>query len=327
MEAAYWAPPKPVSAFGLAFKNPVGLAAGYDKDGLALGGLARLGFGHIEIGTVTPVPQPGNPKPRVFRLVEDEAIINRLGFPSRGSAYVQRQFNRAPAGNWLAELFGSVGRAKTAQAARSARTTAGCIVGVNLGKNKNTPNEQAVLDYLELLQSFAPHADYLTINVSSPNTVGLRALQGRRALETLLSELHAQRLMEQEKLRRRLPLLVKLAPDLTEQELDEAVDVILGARMDGIIVTNTTLQRQGLRSANRTQAGGLSGAPLRSLSEGVLKLVLRRVANAIPVVSVGGILSAEDAKRRLDMGARLVQLYTGLVYRGPGLVKSIIQSL
>jgi dihydroorotate dehydrogenase len=326
-QTAFSAPSKPVSAFGLTFKNPVGLAAGYDKDGVALRGLAALGFGHIEIGTVTPLPQPGNPKPRLFRLVEDEAVINRLGFPSRGSAFVQRQIDRTPAGNWLAELFGTPGRNKRTQVARAAQKSAGCIVGVNLGRNKSTPNEQAVFDYLALLQNFAAHADYLTINVSSPNTVGLRELQGRQALESLLTQLHSQRLMEQERLGRNLPLLVKLAPDLSEGDLDEAVEVIVRTHMDGIIVTNTTLGRDGLRSVHRTEQGGLSGSPLRSLSEGVLKMVLQRLAGAIPVVSAGGILSADDAKRRLDMGAALVQVYTGLVYRGPGLVQAIIKSL
>jgi dihydroorotate dehydrogenase len=237
------------------------------------------------------------------------------------------RMDRRPAGNWLAELFGTAGRGQAAQAARAARKSAGCIVGVNLGRNKSTPNEQAVFDYLALLQNFAAHADYLTINVSSPNTVGLRELQGRQALESLLTQLHSQRVMEQEKLGRNLPLLVKLAPDLSEGELDEAVDVIVRTHMDGIIVTNTSLGREGLKSVHRTQDGGLSGSPLRRLSEGILKMVLRRLAGAIPVVSAGGILCADDAKRRLDMGAALVQLYTGLVYRGPGLVQDIVKSL
>jgi dihydroorotate dehydrogenase len=326
MQVAFGAPSKPVAAFGLTFKNPVGLAAGYDKDGIAVRGLAALGFGHIEIGTVTPLPQTGNPKPRLFRLVEDEAIINRMGFPSRGSAFVQRRLNPG-AGNWIAEMLGVGRRSQAAQAAKSLRRTVGCIVGVNIGKNKHTPNDQAVFDYLELLQNFAAHVDYLTINVSSPNTPALRDLQAGRALEALLIQLHAQRRLEQEKMKRRLPLLVKLSPDLDDRQLDEAVDVIVGAHMDGVVVTNTTLRREGLTSADRAEEGGLSGAPLRAWSEAVLERVVRRVAGAIPVVSVGGILNPEDAKRRLDMGATLVQLYTGLAFRGPGMVKSIVRAL
>jgi dihydroorotate dehydrogenase len=326
MQLVFASPSKPVSAFGLTFKNPVGLAAGYDKDGIAVRGLAALGFGHIEIGTVTPLPQAGNPKPRLFRLVEDEAMVERMGFPSRGSAFVQRRLNPG-AGNWIAEMLGAGRQSQAAQAAKSLRRTAGSIIGVNIGKNKNTPNEQAVFDYLELLQNFAAHADYLTINVSSPDTPGLRDLQAAKALEPLLIQLHAQRRLEQERIKRRLPLLVKLGPDLDERQLDEAVDVIVGAHMDGVVVTNTTLRREGLTSADHTEEGGLSGAPLRERSEAALKTVVRRVAGAIPIVSVGGILNPEDAKRRLDMGAALIQIYTGLVYRGPGLVRVIVRSL
>jgi dihydroorotate dehydrogenase len=326
MEVLYAPPSRPVSAFGLAFKNPVGLAAGYDKDGLAIRGLAALGFGHIEIGTVTPLPQTGNPKPRLFRLVEDEGIINRLGFPSRGSAYVQKRLGLGP-GNWIFDMLGMSPRRKGNRAGGARQQATGSILGVNLGKNKDTPNEQAVFDYLELLQNFAPVADYLTINVSSPNTAGLRDLQGHQALEALLTELHSQRKHEQEKLKRKLPLLVKLAPDLSERELDDALDVISGTHMDGIIVTNTTLSRQGLKSGQSQEAGGLSGAPLRELSEAILKDVVRRVAGQIPIVSAGGILSGEDAKRRLDLGATLVQIYTGLVYRGPGLLKEIVKTV
>ena len=181
-----------------------------------------------------------------------------------------------------------------------------------------------MLDYLELLQCFAPYADYLAINISSPNTVGLRQLQGRAALEVLLSQLHAQRQFEEKKVDKRLPLLVKLAPDLSENELDEAVDVILDTHMDGIIVTNTTLARQGLASKHRGESGGLSGSPLRLRSEAVLCHVVERVSGKIPIVSVGGIMNPEDAKRRLGLGADLIQLYTGLIYQGPGLVKKII---
>ena len=323
----YSAPGKPVSAFGLTFKNPIGLAAGYDKDARAVYGLAALGFGHLEVGTVTPLPQPGNPKPRLFRLEEDEAVINRMGFPSRGSAYVQRRMSPRIRGNWLGEMLGIPGRSNVVNDPRSLRRTAGCIIGINIGRNAATPNEEAVMDYLALLQNFAPHADYLAINISSPNTVGLRALQGGKALEALLTQLHAQRRIEQERIKRRLPLLVKLAPDLTAAELDSAVDVIVSTHMDGIIVTNTTLARDELRSIHASEQGGLSGAPLRKRSEAVLQHVARRVSGGIDVISAGGILDVEDVRRRLDMGAALVQLYTGLVYRGPGLVKSMLRSL
>jgi dihydroorotate dehydrogenase len=198
---------------------------------------------------------------------------------------------------------------------------------VNLGKNKNTPNEEAVFDYLSLLQNYSRLAGYLTINVSSPNTVGLRQLQGRAALESLLTHLHEQRVLEEKRWEKKLPLLVKLAPDLTAGELDDALDVILRTHMDGVIATNTTLAREGLRSSQRGESGGLSGTPLRVRSEEVLHQIVKRVGGQIPVVSVGGIMSPEDAKRRLDMGAALVQIYTGLIYRGPGLVKEIVKAL
>lgn len=317
----FQAPARPVTAFGLTFKNPVGLAAGYDKDGLAIRGLSALGFGHIEIGTVTPLPQPGNERPRLFRLVEDEAIINRMGFPSRGAEFVQMRLNPGLQTGWLEKISGQPRRR------RPPRRPWAAILGVNLGKNKNTPNEEAVFDYLSLIQNFAPYADYLTINVSSPNTPGLRALQGGPALEALLSELHRQRRMEEARLQKRLPLLVKLSPDLSASELDEALEVILTSGMDGVIATNTTLARPGLRSAWGGEAGGLSGSPLRVQSEAALRQIVKRVEGRIPIISVGGIMSASDARRRLEMGATLVQIFTGLVYRGPGLVREIVSGL
>jgi dihydroorotate dehydrogenase len=316
------APAKPVEAFGLKFKNPVGLAAGYDKDGVAIHGLDTLGFGHIEIGTVTPLPQGGNPRPRVFRLVEDEAVINRMGFPSRGTEFVQTQLDPNLHMGFVERTFGFRPRFYVAH-----RRPTEAIIGVNLGKNKNTPNEEAVFDYLSLLQNYSRLAGYLTINVSSPNTLGLRQLQGRAALESLLTHLHEQRVLEEKRWEKKLPLLVKLAPDLAAGELDDALDVILRTHMDGVIATNTTLAREGLRSSQRGESGGLSGAPLRVRSEEFLHQIVKRVGGQIPVVSVGGIMSPEDAKRRLDMGAALVQVYTGLVYRGPGLVKEIVKVL
>ena len=319
-------PSKPVAAFGLNFKNPIGLAAGFDKDAVALRGLAALGFGHLEVGTITPLPQPGNPRPRLFRLVEDEAVINRMGFPGRGSEFVQTRLNVNLRSGWVERFIGFAPR-RARRRSYPLGQGSSTRLGINIGRNKNTPNEQAVFDYLELLQSFAPFADYLAINVSSPNTAGLRDLQGRAALEGLLTQLHAQRLLEQKKLEKRIPLLVKLAPDLSDRELDDAVDAILSTRMDGIIATNTTLERPGLRSNDRSESGGLSGGPLRAQSEAVLQKIVRRVKGEIPVVSVGGIMTPDDAKRRFDMGATLIQLYTGLVYHGPALVKNIVRAL
>jgi dihydroorotate dehydrogenase len=322
----YNAPSTPVRVFGLPFKNPIGLAAGYDKDARAVLGLAALGFGHIEVGTVTPLAQPGNPEPRVFRLVEDQAIINRMGFPSKGSAYVQRRLSPRLRGNWIGEMIGIPGRVSSEPDPRSLRRMTGCVLGVNIGKNASTPIEDAVLDYLALLQNFAAHADYLAVNVSSPNTVGLRQLQGAAALEGLLTQLHAQRRIEQDRIKRRLPLLVKLAPDMTDAELESAVDVIQRTHMDGIILTNTTLARDGLRSEHATEQGGLSGAPLRARSEAALKQVVRQVGSELAVVSAGGVMTAEDAARRLDLGASLVQVYTGMIYNGPGLVKQMVRA-
>jgi dihydroorotate dehydrogenase len=320
--AMYAVPSKPVDAFGLTFKNPIGLAAGYDKDGIAIKGLRALRFGHAEVGTVTPQPQPGNPRPRIFRLLEDEAVINRMGFPSRGSEFVQKRLDPSLRDGVLEKFVGLFRR--SSKSARRTPKNGEMILGINLGKNKDTPNEEAVLDYLELLQCFAPYADYLAINISSPNTVGLRKLQGRAALEGLLTQLHAQRQFEEKKLEKRLPLLVKLAPDLSENELADAVDVILNTRMDGIIVTNTTLSREGLRSEHRRESGGLSGSPLRLRSEAVLRQVVNRVNGRVPIVSVGGIMHPEDAKCRFELGATLIQIYTGLIYQGPGLVKKIL---
>lgn len=286
---------QPVTAFGLTFKNPIGLAAGYDKDGVAVSGLAALGFGHIEVGTVTPRPQMGNPRPRVFRLVEDQAVINRMGFPGRGADFVARQLGNR-------------------------QRTSSIVLGVNLGKNKDTPLEEAASDYLNLMHTFASLADYLTINVSSPNTVGLRRLQGRQMLESLLGSIAKERLS----LTKNIPILVKLAPDLDEAELEDALQVILDSGMNGIVATNTTLSRPRLRSARADESGGLSGSPLRELSLEILKKIVKKVGERIPVVSAGGVMTPEDAHIRLQAGASLVQIYTGLVYAGPGLVKKIL---
>lgn len=325
LQRAFRAPENPVQAFGLTFKNPVGLAAGYDKDAVAIKGLAALGFGHIEVGTVTPLPQMGNPKPRVFRLIEDEAVINRMGFPSRGSEFVQQRLNPMLRESLIEKYFGFVPRSKRSPTNKIEK--GGAILGINIGKNKNTPNEEAAMDYLALLQNFAPYADYLTVNVSSPNTEGLRQLQQRGELEKLLGHLHQQRGIEEKQLDKRVPILVKLAPDLSEAELDEALEAILRAKMDGVIVTNTTLEREGLRSNYQRESGGLSGAPLKVRSEAALRQTVKRVNGQIPIVSAGGIMNPDDAKKRLGMGAALIQIYTGLVYRGPNFANLILMSL
>ena len=299
----YKTPSKPVQAFGLTFKNPVGLAAGYDKDAVAISGLSALGFGHLEIGTVTPKPQPGNPRPRVFRLLEDEAVINRMGFPSQGAYKVADRLQRLNAQTFIK-------RSNT-------------ILGLNLGKNKNTPVEEAPQDYVKLMRSFSSLADYLTINISSPNTVGLRRLQGRNMLENLLGQIN----LELEDWKVKIPILVKIAPDMNEDELEDAIGAILDKGMDGIIATNTTLARDGLRSRHRGESGGLSGSPLTSKSEAVLSCVVKLVDGKVPIVSTGGIMSPDDAKKRLALGASLVQVYTGLIYRGPSLIKETVKSL
>lgn len=292
---------RPVQAFGLTFPNRVGLAAGYDKDGLGWRGLATLGFGHIEIGTVTPRPQSGNPGPRVFRLVKDRAVINRMGFPNRGAAFV-------------------AGRLQ-------GKRPDGLILGVNIGKNLTTPLEGAGEDYLSLVRDFAPLADYLVINVSSPNTPGLRTLQTRHALEALLRPLVAERRLQAQRLGRPVPLLVKLAPDLTPDELDGALDALLTTGIDGVITSNTTLSRQGLTSALASESGGMSGAPARQRNTQIVRDVVRRTAGRLLVVASGGIMRPEDAQEKLDAGATLVQLYTGLIYEGPGLVREINEHL
>ena len=289
-----------VRALGLTFPNPIGLAAGYDKDGLGWRGLAALGFGHIEVGTVTPRPQSGNPGPRVFRLVEDRAVINRMGFPNRGAAFVARRLQ--------------------------GKRPAGLILGVNIGKNLTTSLEHAGEDYLSLVKAFAPLADYLTINVSSPNTPGLRTLQTHHALEALLRPLDAERRVQSQRLGRHVPLLVKLAPDLTSDELDGALDAIMATGIDGVITSNTTLSRRGLNSPLASESGGMSGAPAGARNTRIVRDVVHRTGGRLTVVASGGIMSPRDAQEKLDAGATLVQLYTGLIYEGPGLVKEIVEA-
>jgi dihydroorotate dehydrogenase len=293
-----------VQAFGLTFPNPLGMAAGYDKDALGWRGLSLLGFGHIEVGTVTPRPQPGNSQPRIFRLVEDHAVINRMGFPNQGAQVIARRLQ----GGWR---------------------PSGTVLGVNIGKNKATPLEEAGQDYLSLLHTFAPLCDYLAINVSSPNTPGLRSLQTRQALEDLLAPLAAERDALAKSTGRRVPLLVKLAPDLTLDELDGALEAILNTAMDGLIASNTTLSRDGLTSAMASETGGMSGAPLKTKNTLFIREVVRRLGESargrLPVVASGGVMTCADVQEKLDAGAVLVQLYTGLIYAGPGLVKKMLE--
>jgi dihydroorotate dehydrogenase len=291
------APIAPVEVLGLTFPNRLGLAAGYDKDGRALWGLAGLGFGHIEIGTITLRPQAGNPRLRVFRLVEDEALINRMGFPNKGL--------------------------EAARARLARKRPPGVVIGVNIGKGMDTPLEAAGRDYAELVLALGPLADYLAVNISSPNTPGLREMQGRRRLEALLAELGVARAS----LSRRIPVLVKLAPDLSSADLAEAVEIIEAAGMDGVIATNTTLARDELQSSSRAEPGGLSGRPLFSRALRAVEQTARAVRGRLPIVAVGGIMGAADARAMRNAGAALVQVYTGLVYRGPGLVGEILRAL
>lgn len=302
LQSIYSVPDLPVNAFGLDFVNPVGLAAGYDKDGLAWRGLACLGFGFIEVGTVTLKPQKGNPRPRLFRLQGERALINRMGFPGRGADFVARQL-RGP-------------------------RPPGLLLGINLGINKDTPLERAAGDYVKLMRIFADLGDYLAVNISSPNTVGLRRLQARQTLESLLGALAEERRNQSANIDRHPPILVKLSPDLGETELDDALDVILRAGMDGVIATNTTISRAGLRgSPHAEESGGMSGAPLAWRSTWMVSRISALTGGNLPIIGVGGVMGPEDVKAKLDAGATLVQLYTGLVYSGPGLVKRILGEL
>ena len=290
-----------VHAFGVDFPNAVGLAAGYDKDATAWRGLAALGFGHVEVGTVTPEPQPGNPRPRVFRLVRERSLINRLGFPSEGARRVA----------------GRLGGPRPRDV----------VLGVNLGKQKDTPVEGAAEDYEGLLETFAPLADYLVVNISSPNTEGLRRLQGRDLLDALLGRLAARRDDLAAGLGRRVPLLVKLSPDLDDDELADAVEVMTVRGIDGAIATNTTVVREGLDSPTAREVGGLSGAALRDRSTRMVRRIHDLTTGRLPIIACGGVMSAEDAREKLDAGASLIQIYTGLVYAGPGLPRRILRSL
>ena len=292
----------PVKVFGLEFPNPVGLAAGLDKNGACIDALLGLGFGFVEVGTVTPLPQPGNPKPRMFRLASNNAIINRMGFNSLGVDVLVRNVERA--------------RRRTG------------LLGINIGKNKDTPNHLAGLDYVLCLRKVYALADYVAVNISSPNTAGLRELQEEQALRRLVSQLRE----EQEKLAavhgKHVPLLVKIAPDLNDNDIDAAARVLGDLHVDGVIATNTTISRDGVAgSPLAEETGGLSGEPLMAQSTTVLRMLRTRLPDSIPLIGVGGIFHGADAATKQTAGASLVQLYSGLIYRGPTLITDCVEAL
>ncbi|HVF71172.1 MAG TPA: quinone-dependent dihydroorotate dehydrogenase [Chthoniobacterales bacterium] len=287
---------RPTTLFGLTFPNPVGLAAGFDKNGVAIPAWAALGFGFIEIGTVTARPQPGNPKPRIFRYPEHEALINRLGFNNDGADVISRRL----------------------RAVRESNRWPTVPVGINLGKSKVTPLEEAVDDYVYSFRLLAPHADYVVLNVSSPNTPGLRSLQEHDALERLLRAISAENAGIQK------PLLLKIAPDLAHAELEQVIGTAEQNNIAGIIATNTTLDHSAIPT-DRDQTGGLSGRPLRHRATELVRTITAR--SKLPVIASGGISDAASAREKIDAGARLIQLYTGFVYRGPGLIREIVEGV
>jgi dihydroorotate dehydrogenase len=280
--------------FGLKFKNPIGMAAGFDKNARAVDGLFKLGFAAVEVGTVTPKPQYGNPKPRLFRLSQDEAIINRLGFNNKGVEVFLKNISKAKRQG---------------------------VLGINIGPNKDSTNFYN--DYLVLIEKAAPIADYITVNVSSPNTPGLRDLQKKEAMQQLLKDVVDIRNSQKHK----PPLLVKIAPDLTDEEIDNITDIALTVGIDGIIATNTTISRPALASSNAKETGGLSGKPVRDMSTEVIRKIYTRSLGKVTLVGVGGVFSAEDAFAKIAAGASLVQVYTGLIYKGPTIVRDIKQGL
>lgn len=287
--------------FGLNFPNPVGLAAGFDKNAQVFPALAALGFGFVEVGTLTPRPQPGNPKPRIFRLSPEEALVNRMGFNNEGIEQAK---------------FSLIGLPRPP-----------IPIGINLGKNKDTPNEQAIEDYLQGFTSLYPYGHYFVINVSSPNTQGLRDLQQIDALQHLLKTLiqEKERLTQKSSLHR--PILLKIAPDLSTEELESIVQTALQQKIDGIIATNTTVSREGLHSKEQKEAGGLSGKPLTHRSTEIIRSIYRMTQGKIPIIGVGGIFTGQDAYEKIRAGANLVQVYTSMIYRGPQVAKQINQEL
>lgn len=286
--------------FGIRFPNPVGLAAGFDKDAKLFRELGNYGFGFIEIGTLTPVGQPGNPQPRMFRLKEDTALINRMGFNNGGTVEAIERL-KVDRGN--------------------------LIIGGNIGKNKVTPNEEATSDYEQCFEALFPYVDYFVVNVSSPNTPNLRALQDKEPLTALLMRL--QELNNEKELRK--PILLKIAPDLTDEQLDDIVDIVAETKIDGVIATNTTIDRSGLKMPESELedigAGGLSGTPVRERSTEVIRYLYQKSNGSFPIIGVGGVYTAKDALEKLEAGASLVQIYTGFIYEGPATVKRINKGL
>jgi len=291
----------PVKILGLEFPNPVGLAAGLDKNGEFIDALAGLGFGFIEVGTVTPRAQPGNPRPRLFRLPKAQALINRFGFNNDGAE----------------RFLENVGAARYCG-----------ILGINIGKNADTPIERATDDYVACLRAVYVHASYVTVNISSPNTKNLRHLQDNNELDGLLARLASERAQLEDQHSRRVPLVVKIAPDLVEEQVKAIADALIRHGMDGVIATNTTVDRSavaGLRHG--AEGGGLSGRPVLDASNRIIRILRKELGEDLPVIGVGGIMSGADARAKIEAGARLVQLYTGLIYRGPSLVNECAQAL
>lgn len=289
----------PVQVMGLSFKNPVGLAAGLDKNGDCIDGLGALGFGCLEIGTVTPRPQPGNPKPRLFRAPEQKALVNRMGFNNKGVDHL------------------------VSQAQQSSYEG---VLGINIGKNKDTPISQAKDDYLTCLRKVYPHASYVTVNISSPNTADLRSLQHGDALSDLLSVLKDEQGKLQAQHQKAVPMVVKIAPDLNKEEIDFIAETLLAREIEGLIVSNTTSNKSVLENkALAKQEGGLSGAPLLVASNFVQREMNEKLQGKIPLIGVGGICSADDAQSKFDLGASLVQIYTGFIYEGPSLISDIVR--
>lgn len=294
-------PELPVNVMGLSFKSPVGLAAGLDKNGDYIDGLAALGFGFVEVGTVTPRPQPGNPLPRLFRLPERQAIINRMGFNNKGIDYMCQRI----------------------EASRYSG-----ILGINIGKNFDTPVENALDDYLICMKKAYRLASYIVVNISSPNTPGLRSLQFGDSLARLLDGLKNEQEKQASHCLRRVPLVVKIAPDMTQDEVDTFAKQVLDSGIEGVVATNTTMSREGVESYPVSkEAGGLSGTPVFEASNQVLAWLAPRLEGKVPIIGVGGIMSPQDALRKFELGASLVQLYTGFIYQGPALIWQIVKAL
>ncbi|WP_309864989.1 quinone-dependent dihydroorotate dehydrogenase [Desmospora profundinema] len=295
------APSLSVDCLRLRFPNPVGLAAGFDKHASVYPALAAWGFGFVEVGTLTPLPQPGNPRPRLFRLPEDEAVINRMGFNNAGVEAARQSFSRLKRPD--------------------------IPIGINLGKNKDTPAHDAAADYCKGLRSLYRSGDYFVINISSPNTKGLRDLQQADSLEALLREVMDERHRLQQETGEIRPLLLKVAPDLDEKGLEDAVSIAMTQGIDGLIVSNTTLSREGIKHRHREETGGLSGRPLAARSTAMIRQVRRLTGGKAPIIGVGGIFDGQDALDKIKAGASLVQIYTGMIYRGPGIARRVNEEL